>query len=186
MLSAQTHRSARPTACTGAQPASAGSFFRPTPQTSMMTPSQSDASSSGRVQPVQMNQRQACLPVAQALLQDSYAFGPLPPKDAPKPQYYVREAEQWPNIPLPQHDLQQVQYVDLIVAGAGPSGVAVAHRVAQAGFSVVVVDPEPLAHWPNNYGVWVDEFQAMGLEECLHVVWPKACVWLGNSPDGQK
>ena len=44
----------------------------------------------------------------------------------------------------------------------------------QAGFSVCVVDPEPLAPWINNYGVWVDEFQAMGLEDCLHVVWPKA------------
>ena len=46
--------------------------------------------------------------------------------------------------------------------------------VCQAGFSVCVVDPEPLAPWINNYGVWVDEFQAMGLEDCLHVVWPKA------------
>lgn len=59
---------------------------------------------------------------------------------------------------LAQHDLAKQPYVDLVVAGAGPAGVAVAERVARAGFSVCVVDAEPLAHWPNNYGVWVDEF----------------------------
>lgn len=87
---------------------------------------------------------------------------------------------------LQLHDLQQHPYVDLIVAGAGPAGVAVAERVAQAGFSVCVVDADPLAAWPNNYGVWVDEFQAMGLEDCLHVTWPKAKVWLDSKDMGEK
>lgn len=183
MLSAQTHRQARLATGSGAQPIPAGllrplsNSVHPQGDVSCSAPSQSS---------LQQQSRRQTVPVARVFAQDSYAFGPLPPKDAPKPEYFVREAEQWPNMPLPQHDLQQVQYVDLIVAGAGPAGVATAHRVAQAGFSVVVVDPEPLAHWPNNYGVWVDEFQAMGLEECLHVVWPKACVWLGNTPAGQK
>jgi hypothetical protein len=35
-------------------------------------------------------------------------------------------------------------------------------------------------------GVWVDEFQAMGLEECLEVVWPKAKVWLDSGELGEK
>jgi lycopene beta-cyclase len=87
---------------------------------------------------------------------------------------------------LPQHDEQQHSYVDLVVAGAGPSGIAVASRVARAGFSVCVVDPNPLAPWINNYGVWVDEFQAMGLEDCLHVIWPKAKVWMGNTREEEK
>ena len=72
-----------------------------------------------------------------------------------------REPSQWPTedeMQLAQHDLAKQPYVDLVVAGAGPAGVAVAERVARAGFSVCVVDAEPLAHWPNNYGVWVDEF----------------------------
>lgn len=49
-----------------------------------------------------------------------------------------------------------------------------------------VVDPNPLGVWPNNYGVWVDEFQNMGLEDCLEVVWPKAKVWLNSGADGEK
>lgn len=101
--------------------------------------------------------------------------------------YYIRESAKWPTadeIKLPPH--VEGTTVDLIVAGAGPSGVAVAQRVAAAGFSVCVVDPEPLGIWPNNYGVWVDEFQAMGLEDCLEVVWPKAKVWLDSDKLGEK
>jgi lycopene beta-cyclase len=62
----------------------------------------------------------------------------------------------------------------------------VAERVAAAGFKVCVVDPEPHGPWPNNYGAWLDEFQAMGLEDCMEVIWPKAKVWLNNGPAGEK
>jgi lycopene beta-cyclase len=102
-------------------------------------------------------------------------------------EYYVREPKPWPkDVPIQEHDLVAAPFVDLVVAGAGPSGLSVAERVARAGYKVCVVDPDPLGIWPNNYGVWVDEFEAMGLEECLEVVWPKAKVWLTNSPEGEK
>lgn len=84
------------------------------------------------------------------------------------------------------HDPKKMPYVDLVVAGAGPSGLAVAERVARAGFKVCIIDPQPLGIWPNNYGVWVDEFQAMGLDDCLEVVWPKARVWLDSNNRGAK
>lgn len=84
------------------------------------------------------------------------------------------------------HDPKKTPYVDLVVAGAGPSGLAVAERVARAGFKVCIIDPQPLGIWPNNYGVWVDEFQAMGLDDCLEVVWPKARVWLDSNNRGAK
>ncbi|KAK9845376.1 hypothetical protein WJX81_004833 [Elliptochloris bilobata] len=83
-------------------------------------------------------------------------------------------------LELPQYDAS-LGPVELVVAGAGPSGLAVADRVSQAGFRVCVVDPAPLAAWPNNYGVWADEFEAMGLEDCLEVVWPQAQVHLDNN-----
>ncbi|CAD7702617.1 unnamed protein product [Ostreobium quekettii] len=75
---------------------------------------------------------------------------------------------------------------DLVIAGAGPSGLAVADRVSRAGFRVCIVDPEPRSWWPNNYGVWVDEFEAMGLADCLEVVWPKAKVFLHDGEDGER
>jgi lycopene beta-cyclase len=105
----------------------------------------------------------------------------------PKYEYSYRDPAPWPkDIPLPQHDEQEQPYVDLVIAGAGPSGVAVAARVARQGFKVCVIDPDPLGVWPNNYGVWVDEFDAMGLRDCLEVVWPKAKVWLDNDKHGEK
>lgn len=70
---------------------------------------------------------------------------------------------------------------DLVVAGAGPSGLTVGSRVAQSGFKVCIVDPSPLSLWPNNYGVWVDEFEAMGLDDCFHKVWSRADVFLENN-----
>jgi lycopene beta-cyclase len=51
---------------------------------------------------------------------------------------------------------------------------------------VCVVDPEPLAAWPNNYGVWVDEFKALGLDDCLEHIWPRAKVFLDNTSKGAK
>ncbi|KAG2488086.1 hypothetical protein HYH03_013389 [Edaphochlamys debaryana] len=125
-------------------------------------------------------------PVAEE--KSAFPSGPYPIPTQPLP-YRYRDAEPWPTaetVSLQPHDLEKVPYVDLIVAGAGPAGIVAAARVAEAGFSVCVVDPDPLAHWPNNYGVWVDEFQAMGLEEYIHIVWPKAKVWLHNGPDGEK
>jgi xanthine/CO dehydrogenase XdhC/CoxF family maturation factor len=75
---------------------------------------------------------------------------------------------------------------DLAVAGAGPSGLAVAERVAAAGFSVVVIDPNPLAPWINNFGVWCDEFEAMGLDDCFDVVWSEAVVHLDSGRRGAR
>ena len=83
-------------------------------------------------------------------------------------------------------DLERVQRdgvgtFDLIIAGAGPSGLTVGSRVAKAGFKVCIIDPFPLSVWPNNYGVWVDEFEAMGLDDCFQRVWSKSEVFLGNN-----
>ena len=39
-----------------------------------------------------------------------------------------------------------------------------------------MVDPRPNAVWPNNYGVWVDEFEAMGLADCVDTTWKRAKV----------
>ena len=101
-----------------------------------------------------------------------------------------------------------------------------------AGYKVCVIDPSPLAAWPNNYGalalhhmqvpyrvvshfivkymssnaqkltaqkaevhcsacdptagVWVDEFRAMGLDDCLDHIWNRAEVFLDSGPTGQK
>jgi hypothetical protein len=84
------------------------------------------------------------------------------------------------DIDLPPYDIKGSNAVDVVIAGAGPAGIATAARIASQGRTVVVVDPNPLQHWPNNYGVWSDEFIAMGLQDCFEREWSKASVWLDD------
>lgn len=43
-------------------------------------------------------------------------------------------------------------------------------------FQVGVIDPAPDSLWPNNYGTWVDEFDVLGLRDCLSHVWEKVDI----------
>ncbi|HEV7649604.1 MAG TPA: lycopene cyclase family protein [Actinophytocola sp.] len=46
---------------------------------------------------------------------------------------------------------------DVVVAGAGPAGWAVARACAERGLRTVLVAPHPDASWPATYGLWLDE-----------------------------
>ncbi|MFL6141354.1 MAG: lycopene cyclase family protein [Labedaea sp.] len=46
---------------------------------------------------------------------------------------------------------------DVLVAGAGPAGWAVAAACAGHGLDTVLVDPDPHARWPATYGMWAGE-----------------------------
>eukprot|EP00250_Pteridium_aquilinum_P005280 c15398_g1_i1 orf=88-1599(+) len=81
---------------------------------------------------------------------------------------------------IPLFDISKKAYVDLIIVGAGPAGLAVAKQVSAAGLSVCCIDPAPQSIWPNNYGVWVDEFEAMDLLDCLDTTWASAVVYIDD------
>lgn len=69
---------------------------------------------------------------------------------------------------------------DVIIIGAGPAGLRLAEHVAGYGIKVCCVDPLPLSMWPNNYGVWVDEFDHMGFEDCLDKTWPMTSIYIND------
>ncbi|KAJ1395535.1 Lycopene cyclase, beta/epsilon [Sesbania bispinosa] len=69
---------------------------------------------------------------------------------------------------------------DVIIIGAGPAGIRLAEQVSCYGIKVCCVDPDPLSMWPNNYGVWLDEFEKLGLEDCLDKTWPMACIYIDD------
>ncbi|SFQ49762.1 lycopene beta-cyclase [Amycolatopsis arida] len=46
---------------------------------------------------------------------------------------------------------------DVVVAGSGPAGWAVAAACAREGLHTVLVDPAPDRHWPATYALWRDE-----------------------------
>ncbi|KAM3288684.1 lycopene beta cyclase, chloroplastic [Capsicum chacoense] len=81
---------------------------------------------------------------------------------------------------LPMYDPLKGVVVDLAVVGGGPAGLAVAQQVSEAGLSVCSIDPSPKLIWPNNYGVWVDEFEAMDLLDCLDATWSGAVVYVDD------
>lgn len=81
---------------------------------------------------------------------------------------------------LPLYDPSKGMVVDLAVVGGGPAGLAVAQQVSEAGLSVCSIDPSPKVIWPNNYGVWVDEFEAMDLLDCLDTTWSGAVVYIDD------
>nr|AAX19899.1 lycopene cyclase [Salicornia europaea] len=82
---------------------------------------------------------------------------------------------------LPFYDSSKGLLVDLAVVGGGPAGLAVAQQVSNAGLSVCAIDPNPKLIWPNNYGVWVDEFEAMDLLDCLDTTWSGAVVYIDEN-----
>ncbi|MFN3200512.1 MAG: lycopene cyclase family protein [Bradymonadia bacterium] len=63
---------------------------------------------------------------------------------------------------------------DVLIAGAGPAALILGHACAARGLSVLCVDPRPDRPWPNNYGLWLDELQPLGLDRFAEIVWPQA------------
>ena len=60
--------------------------------------------------------------------------------------------------------------VDVVVVGCGPAGLALAAELGKQGLMVLLVSKE--SKFVNNYGVWLDEFRALGLENTLdHSEW---------------
>ncbi|XP_008784039.2 capsanthin/capsorubin synthase, chromoplastic-like [Phoenix dactylifera] len=83
-------------------------------------------------------------------------------------------------IDLQWHEPSNSSSYDAVIVGSGPAGLRLAERASAHGIRVCCIDPSPLSAWPNNYGVWVDEFEAMGLEGCLDKVWPMTTVFIDD------
>ncbi|MEZ4437461.1 MAG: lycopene cyclase family protein [Polyangiaceae bacterium] len=56
---------------------------------------------------------------------------------------------------------------DLVVLGAGPAGLSLAHEAAARGMRVHVVAPDPDASWPQSYGLWESELTGSAAEEVV-------------------
>ena len=72
---------------------------------------------------------------------------------------------------------------DVCICGAGPGGLLLATQLANQGLSCAVVDPALDRPWPNNYGVWMDEAEHFGFDECCDVVWKEVGVIFDEKTD---
>ncbi|KAG2438618.1 hypothetical protein HXX76_005167 [Chlamydomonas incerta] len=67
---------------------------------------------------------------------------------------------------------------DVTIVGAGPAGLFLAAELGKRGMSVNVLGLDvPIV---NNYGVWTDEFEALGLTHTLECSWPDAVCYFGE------
>jgi lycopene beta-cyclase len=65
---------------------------------------------------------------------------------------------------------------DALVIGTGPAGVIMAAALGQQGLRVQGLAATPLrTPWPNTYGIWCDELEALGLADLLGYRWTN-CV----------
>lgn len=90
----------------------------------------------------------------------------------------IHDSLDFDGLPLFDPNDRRQHRFDVIVIGAGPAGLRLAEQVAKYGIRVCCVDPSPLSMWPNNYGSWVDEFEIMGLVDCLDEVWDMTSVFI--------
>lgn len=88
-----------------------------------------------------------------------------------------KSMEEQPKIAskLPALDASEIAVLDVLVVGCGPAGLALAAESAKRGLAVGLVGRD--LPFVNNYGVWVDEFQAIGLGHCIDQVWSDTILY---------
>ncbi len=73
----------------------------------------------------------------------------------------------------------QTPELDAIVLGNGPAGLAIAAALCDQGLTVAGLSPTaPTDPWPNTYGIWVDELEALGLTALLEHRWDNCVSYL--------
>ena len=69
---------------------------------------------------------------------------------------------------------------DVLVVGAGPAALAIAAELAERQLAVAVLAAtDPRDPWPNTYGIWGDEVDALGLGHLLEHRWSHTCSYFG-------
>ena len=67
--------------------------------------------------------------------------------------------------------------------GSGPAALAIAAALAERQVAVLAIAPgDPAAPWPNTYGIWGPEVDALGLGHLLAHRWSNCVSWFAAEP----
>lgn len=70
---------------------------------------------------------------------------------------------------------------DALVIGSGPAGLVIAAALCSRGLRVQGLSPTaPDTLWPNTYGIWRDELEALGLTDLLAHCWTDCVSYFGR------
>jgi len=73
------------------------------------------------------------------------------------------------------------RWCDVAVVGGGPAALCIASALADQQLAVTVVAPQdPAAPWPNTYGIWGEEVDALGLSSLLEHRWSNTVSYFGS------
>lgn len=73
----------------------------------------------------------------------------------------------------------------MLVVGGGPAGLSIAAALAAERVRVAVLSAsDPAAPWPNTYGIWGEEVDALGLSHLLEHRWSRTCSYFGAGDGG--
>lgn len=71
--------------------------------------------------------------------------------------------------------------VDVLVLGGGPAALCLAAALADEQLRVALLLPhDPRARWPNTYGIWAEEVEALGLAHLLEHRWSDTVSFFGQ------
>ena len=77
--------------------------------------------------------------------------------------------------------MSEVLVFDVLVVGGGPAALAIAAELAEQGLAVAVLAASDCRDpWPNTYGIWGDEVDALGLGHLLEHRWSYTCSYFGS------
>lgn len=70
---------------------------------------------------------------------------------------------------------------NVLVLGGGPAALSIAAALAEQGLQVALLAPhDPRAPWPNTYGIWGEEVDALGLAHLLEHRWSNTVSYFGS------
>ena len=69
----------------------------------------------------------------------------------------------------------------VVVLGGGPAALCIAAALAEQGLAVALLAPhDARAPWPNTYGIWGEEVDALGLGHLLEHRWSNTLSYFGS------